>query len=164
LIHTDPGYDVPGNDLKLGEVSEWPYAIAKDGRKVDLSQIPARNSGLSRVLFLKDFAEPWCALVNPVSQLGMALRWNTNLMPYACMWQETGGVQDFPHFGKTYTTALEPSTCLFGHGLIEAIEKTQTQLTLQGGGTQTLELTATIFTDGRSVKHMFHDGEVEFGE
>lgn len=162
LVHTDGAYDVPGNDLRLGEVSEWPFAVSKAGRRVDLSRVPASDSGLSRVLFLKEFVEPWCALVNPTIRLGVALRWNADVMPYACMWQETGGVREFPHFGKSYTTALEPSTCLFGHGLIDAVENTRTQLTLRSGETRTLEIAATLFTDGRPVTNVGPEGGVEF--
>ena len=163
LIHTDAAYDVTGNDLRLGEVSEWPFAVSKAGRRVDLSRIPAQGSGFSRVIFLKDFERTWCALVNPGIPLGVALNWSLDVMPYMCVWQETGGVQDFPHFGKSYTTALEPSACLFGHGLIDAIEKTKTQVTLQSGETRRFQLTATLFSDGRGVRNVSPEGDVEFG-
>lgn len=162
LIHTDPFYDVRGNDLRLGEVSEWPFAISKAGKPINLSIVPAPDSGCSRVLFLKDFEEPWCALVNPTIPLGIALRWNGDLMKYLCMWQEAGGCRDFPHYGRTYTTALEPSACLFGHGLLSAIEKTHTQLTLSGGESRTLHLRAVLFECGREVNRVSLDGEIEF--
>jgi hypothetical protein len=142
-----------GLGQKLGEVSEWPYAIAKNGGRVDLSTIRAQNTGQSRVVFLKKFEQSWCALVN----------WDTSLMPFAYMWQETGGSQDSPHFGKSYTTGLEPSSSLFGHGLVEAIEKTHAQLTLQNGKTRIIQLIATMFADVRSVKNVHADGQVEFG-
>jgi hypothetical protein len=162
LIHTDPSYDVPGNDLLLGEVFAWPIARSKSGAHIDLSRIAQAGSGFSRVLFLKDFREPWCALVNPAIPLGVALRWNLDLMKYLCMWQETGGEKDFPHFGRTYTTALEPSSCLFGHGLIEAIQNTHTQLTLSGGESRTFRLKAILFEDRRRVVDIGPEGELEF--
>lgn len=162
LIHTDSAYDVPGNDLPLGEVFEWPFLRSKAGVRVDLSRIPAAGSGHSRVVFMSDFAEPWCALVNPTIPLGVALRWNGDLMKYLCLWQETGGERDFPHFGRTYTTALEPSITLFGHGLADAVQKTCTQLTLPAGESRTLHLESTVFTDRRPLTRVGPDGELEF--
>lgn len=162
VIHTDNTYDVSGNDLPLGEVFPWPFAMSKTGSKVDLSRIPPPGSGFSRVVFLKEFEQPWCALVNPVIPLGIALHWSADLMEYACLWQETGGVGDFPHFGKSYTTALEPSTCLFGHGLVDAVENTRTQLTLRAGETRTFQLTASLFADRRPVANVGSDGHVEY--
>jgi hypothetical protein len=162
LIHTDPSYDVAGNDLMLGQVFEWPFAVSKSGARVDLSKIPKPDSGFSRVLFLKDFEEPWCALVNPTIPLGIGFRWNGDLMKYMCFWQETGGARNFPHYGRTYATALEPSACLFGHGLLAAIEETRTQLTLSGGESRTLHLRAVLFQCGRAVERVGVDGEIEF--
>ena len=161
-IHPDPAYDVPGNDLAPGGVYSWPCAGSKAGPSIDLSLIPAPGSGRSRVAFLSDFAQPWCALVNPAIPLGVALRWNSDLMKYLCLWQETGGERDFPHFGRSYTTALEPSVTLFGHGLPDAVENTHTQLTLSGGESRTLRLALTVFEDGRPVSGVGEDGEVEF--
>jgi galactose mutarotase-like enzyme len=162
LIHTDDAYDVPGNDLPLGRIFEWPFARSKTGDCVDLSHVPAAGSGFSRVVFLKQFAEPWCAIANPTIPLGVALRWNGELMPHMCLWQETGGECGFPHFAKTYTTALEPATSLFGHGLLDAIENTRTQLTLQPGEARTLYLKAVLFEDCRSVQSVSAEGVVEF--
>jgi hypothetical protein len=162
LIHTDDSYDVPANDLPLGKVFEWPLVTARRGGRVDLSRIPAPGSGLSRLVFLEDFEQPWCAMVNPDIPLGVALRWNGELMRYMCLWQETGGHRDFPHFAKTYATALEPSTSLFGHGLLDAIENTHTQLTLPAGESRTLQLKAILFSDRRPLRTVTSDGELEF--
>jgi hypothetical protein len=162
LIHTDDTYDVPGNDLMLGGVFEWPFVKSRTGGCIDLSQIPAAGSGFSRVVFLKEFAEPWCAISNPLIPLGVAIRWTGELMPYMCLWQETGGERDFPHFARTYTTALEPATSLFGHSLVDAIERTRTQLTLQSGESRTLNLKAVLFEDSRQVQTVDADGIVGF--
>jgi hypothetical protein len=162
-IHPDPLYDAPGNDLTLGGEFSWPLAGSKAGPNVDLSRIPAAGSGHSRVVFMSDFEEPWCALVNPSIPLGVALRWNEDLMRYLCLWQETGGERNFPHFGRSYTTALEPSVTLFGHGLADAVENTSTHLTLAGGESRTLDLELTVFEDHRPVSNVSKGGELEFG-
>jgi hypothetical protein len=161
-VHPDPLYDAPGNDLTLGGEYSWPEAQTKAGARVNLSRIPAIGSGLSRVVFLSDFEQPWCALVNPSIPLGVALRWNADLMQYLCLWQETGGERNFPHFGKSYTTALEPSVTLFGHGLVDAVRNTRTQLTVSGGESRTLYLELTVFEDRRPVASVGEGGQVEF--
>jgi galactose mutarotase-like enzyme len=161
-VRPDPLYDVSGNDLTLGGKFSWPLAESKAGASVDLSRIPAHGSGHSRVVFLSDFEQPWCALVNPSIPLGVALRWNADLMKHLCVWQETGGERNFPHFGRSYTTALEPSVTLFGHGLTDAVENTRTQLTLAGGESRTLHLQLTVFEDRRPVSGVGEDGELEF--
>jgi len=161
-ILPDPLYDAPGNDLTLGGKFSWPLAGSKAGPSVDLSRVPPPGSGHSRVVFLTDFERPWCALVNPSIPLGVALRWNADLIQHLCLWQETGGERNFPHFGRSYTTALEPSVTLFGHGLVEAVENTRTQLTLAGGESRTLQIHLTVFEDRRRVAGVGEDGEVEF--
>jgi hypothetical protein len=161
-VRPDPRYDAPGNDLTLGGQYSWPVARTKAGASVDLSRIPAAGSGHSRVVFLSDFERPWCALVNPSIPLGIALRWNADLMQHLCLWQETGGERNFPHFGRSYTTALEPSVTLFGHGLVDAVENTRTQLTVSGGESRTLHLELTVFEDRRPVAGVGEDGQVEF--
>jgi hypothetical protein len=161
-IHVDPEYDVPGNDLQPGAISDWPFAISKDGSRVDLSRIPESGSGISRVVSLTNFEHAWCSLLNPSIPLGIALSWDSGVMPYMCLWQEAGGTSGFPHYGRSYTVALEPSSALFGHGLMAAIHETRTQLTLPAGASRTLHLKANLFQDARAVNGFDQFGEIIF--
>lgn len=161
-VTPDPAYDVAGNDLQPGTVSEWPFAISKNGTRVDLSRTPEPASGISRVVSLGNFEHAWCALHNPSIPLGIALCWDGGLMPYMCLWQEAGGTSGFPHYGLTYTTALEPSSAPFGHGLMAAIHESRTQLTLPPGAARTLHLKAVLFEDPRAVIGFNQTGEINF--
>lgn len=161
-VTPDPAYDVAGNDLQPGAISEWPFAISKDGNRVDLSRTPEPASGISRVVSLSNFEHAWCALHNPSIPLGIALCWDGELMPYMCLWQEAGGTLGFPHYGRTYTTALEPSSAPFGHGLLAAIHESRTQLTLLPGASRTLHLKAVLFENARGVNGFSQTGEVTF--
>jgi hypothetical protein len=129
-ILTDDGFKAAGNDLPLGATFEWPTGATRTGQPVDLSRAPAPGIGISRVVWLRDFTDGWYAIVNPTVPLGVHVRWNHELMPYACMWQEAGGATGFPHEGRAYALAIEPQTSYFGHGLPDAISRTRTQLTL----------------------------------
>ena len=68
----------------------------------------------------------------------------------------------FPFFGRSYTTALEPSAILFGHGLTDAIQNTHAQLTFSSGESRTLHLELTVFEDRRPVSRVGEVGELEF--
>jgi hypothetical protein len=159
-VESDDSYDVPGNDLPLGQVWAWPHVRDRDDKEVDLSRIPGPGSGHSRVLFLKDFEESWYALTNPALGLGVGMVWNGNLFPYACLWQETGGVQDYPWYGRAYVTAIEPNSSYPGQGLTTVMEKTGTQLTLAPGESRTLELKAVFYEGSRRVAHIDPAGNV----
>lgn len=159
-ILTDDGFTASGNDLPLGVSFEWPACATRDGVSIDLSTMPASGSGTSRVLWLQDFRDAWYAIVNRSLPLGVGVRWDREVMPYACMWQEAGGAREFPFFGQAYALAIEPQTSYFGHGLSDAIEKTKTAMTLAVGEARTLALTLVLFDEARAVQSIDMDGNV----
>jgi hypothetical protein len=159
-VESDDSYDVPGNDLPLGQTWPWPLVQNRDNNPVDLAHVPGPGTGHSRVLFMKDFSESWYALTNPVLGFGVGLVWNGQLFPYACLWQETGGVRDYPWYGRAYVTAIEPNSSYPGQGLTTVMRKTGTQLVLQPGESRTLELTAVFFQGDRRVARIDPEGKV----
>jgi hypothetical protein len=159
-VWSDDGYDVAGNDLPLGETWPWPLVRRRDGTAVDLSRLPAPASHLSRVLFLKDFAETWYAITNPRLGFGAGLVWDGSLFPYACLWQETGGVRDYPWYGRAYVTAIEPNSSYPGQGLAAVIRKTGTQMVLGPEESRTLNLKAVFYEGDERVARVDANGEV----
>jgi hypothetical protein len=160
LVETDDNYDVPGNDLPLGGTWPWPGVSDRRGGQVDLSHVPAPGSGHSRVLWLKDFSEAWYALTNPALGLGLGLAWDGDLFPYACFWQETGGVREYPFYGAAYVTAIEPNSSYPGHGLTTVMQKTATHLSLGPGESRALSLKAVFFESSRRVARIDRQGNV----
>lgn len=159
-VWSDDGYAVSGNDLPLGETWNWPSVEDRNGRVIDLSRLPGIGSRLSRVLFLKDFDEGWYAITNPTLGLGVALVWDKALFPYACLWQETGGVRDYPWYGRAYVVAVEPNSSYPGHGLTSVIEQTGTQLVLAAGESRTLTLKAVFYEGAGRVTRVDRTGKV----
>jgi hypothetical protein len=159
-VESDDSYAVPGNDLPLGRAWSWPFVEDLRGQTVDLSQVPGPGSGHSRVLFLKDFAEPWYALTNPALGMGVGVTWDSGLFPYACFWQETGGVRDYPWYGRAYATALEPNSSYPGQSLPVVMRKTGTQLVFQPGESRTLALTAVLYDGSRRVARIDPEGSI----
>lgn len=163
LIETDDGYAAPGNDLPLGQAGRWPAIANRRGEPVDLSRPPAPGSGHSRVLFLKDFENSWYAITNPVLGFGAGLVWDGRLFPYACFWQETGGVREYPFFGAAYVTAIEPNSSYPGQGLPAVIHKTGTHLVVGPGESRTVELKAVLYSGVRRVIRIDPHGNVWHG-
>ncbi len=160
LIESDDDYSVTGNDVPLGQTWRWPLIRNRRGDPLDLSRLPAPGSGHSRVLFLKDFEESWYALTNPTLGFGVGLVWNGDLFPYACFWQETGGVREYPFFGAAYVTAIEPNSSYPGHGLTAVMRETGTQLVLAPGQSRTLDLKAVLYSGSQRVTRVDPQGNV----
>jgi galactose mutarotase-like enzyme len=160
-VESDDSYDVPANDLPLGTSWSWPIARNSQGQEIDLSRVPPAGAGFSRLMFLKEFEEPWYALTNPQLELGIGLVWNKELFPYVCLYQETGGVTDYPWYGEAYAVMIEPNSSYPGQGLIAAMEKTGTELTFAPGESRTLELCAVFYEGSRRVARIAPDGTVQ---
>jgi galactose mutarotase-like enzyme len=144
-IESDDGYDVPGNDLPLGKAWNWPRVENRRGEPVDLSIMPPPSAGHSRVLYLKDFATSRYSLVNRALGLGLEMTWDGSVFPYANFWQETGGVVDYPFWGKAYVMAIEPSSSYPVQGLLTVMKSTQTHLTLAPGERRSAMVQARFF-------------------
>jgi hypothetical protein len=159
-VQSDDSYDPPGNDLPLGKTWDWPHVEDKSGNAIDLSRIPGPGSGHSRVLFLKDLEESWYALTNPALGMGVGIVWDGELFPYAVMWQETGGLRQYPFYGQAYVTAFEPNSSYPAQGLTTVIEKTGTQLVFAPGESRTLELKAVFYEGMHRVARIDPAGNV----
>jgi hypothetical protein len=159
-IESDDGYGVPSNDLPLGQTWAWPLVSDRQGQPVDLSRIPAPGAGVSRVLWLKDFREPWYAITNPALGMGVGLRWDGSLFPYAAFWQEIAGLRDYPWYGAAYVTAIEPNASYPAHGLTAVMQKNGTHLTVGPGESRTLSMVAVFYEGSGRVARIDSEGNV----
>jgi galactose mutarotase-like enzyme len=144
-VDSDDGYDVPGNDLPTGQTWPWPTAVDNRGNPVDLASMPPEGARHSRVLYLKDFDEARFSLTNRILGLGVEVKWDRSLFPYANFWQETGGERGYPFYGKAYVMAIEPSSSFPAQGLLEVMNKTQTHLTFSPGEEKTAVIVVRFF-------------------
>jgi len=159
-IETDDSYDVPGNDLPLGQTWAWPHVTNRQGQPVDLSRIPPPGDGHARVLWLKDFREAWYAITNPALGFGVGLAWDGGVFPYAAFWQETGGTRDHPWYGSAYVIAIEPNASYPAHGLTTVMRKTRTHLTVAPGESRSVNLVAVFYEGSQRVTKIDADGNV----
>lgn len=145
FIESDDGYDVPGNDLHMGQTWAWPEVTNRRGETVDLSKMPPPGARHSRVLYLKTFSDARFSLTNRAIGLGLEMTWDGSVLPYANFWQETGGERGYPFYGKAYVMAIEPSSSFPAQGLVTVMNKTKTHLTFGPGETKTVRIQVRFF-------------------
>ena len=126
----------------------WPNGTGIDGDTVDFSIVP--ESGTSSELFyLSGFGDTGSyEIMRPDVGTGMRVHWDAKTLPYLWYWQEFGGTQSWPWWGRNFNIGLEPNSSYPTSGLPEAVAN-GSALTLRPGETKTLWLEATIL-DGSS--------------
>ncbi len=154
----DAGMDGAAVDLQPGSVHTWPLTRDRHDRPIDLSVIPA--APIQRFGFLTDVAEGWYAVRNPARRLGVGLAWDRTIFPHLWFWQEIGGGEELPWYGRAAITALEPMTQWPAHGLAAAVAAGQARLLTPGQEVAT-SLTCVLFdADERAVTQVTADGIV----
>lgn len=128
----------PGAGLAPGERSGWPHARLADGGTIDLSVIP--DEPRSVLGYLTDFEAGEYTIANARLGLSVTLRWPIELFPHAWFWQELHGLDGFPWYGRMYTQAVEPGTTYPGQGIVRAVERGGSPLTLAAGETREARL------------------------
>jgi hypothetical protein len=88
--------------------------------------------------------------------------WDLAMMPCLWFWQEIGGGQGMPWYGRAAITALEPNVQWPSHGLAKAQEAGNARL-LQPGQVDSFKLTVALFkASERPVAGVALDGTVKF--
>lgn len=134
--------------LQPGRTTAWPHAVARDGTTVDLSAIPGPDARSHDWAYLTDFREGWVALRRPRDGLGVAMRWDTAVMPHLLAWQQYGGASGAPWFGRAYVLGLEPLSLL---PAAADAARGAPMLRLDGGDTLAFTMTVTPFLSDRPV-------------
>lgn len=164
-IWADDEYDVPRNPLTPNGRSAWPTA-ERDGATTDLSRLPAADEPRQLLAYLHKFTgdHGWYGLTNPELGLGVGLVWSTAVFPYAWFWQEFHGTTGFPWYQDAYVMAIEPFSSVPGQGLVKAMAKTGSQLTLAPGESITTELAAVFYRSTSGLQGIAPDGTVDIRE
>ena len=142
--------------------SQFKFPLVKNRRTQqleDITKIRDRTAKSVDVMFLKELTEGWYGITNKRKQIGFGMAWDKDLFKYLWMWQNYGGHDDYPWYGRAYTCALEPFTSYPPAGIGEAI-KNGTALYMQPGETIETELVAVAY-EGEGVKSISIDGAIE---
>ncbi len=118
-------HDVPissvGRRLKSNEEFTWPRAIGEDGAGIDFSKIPPKKTK-SEILYLHNLKDSTYSVNSPTVGLSVQVSWDKENLPYLWFWQEFGGANEYPWFGKHFNIGLEPFSSYPTNGLSEAVE------------------------------------------
>jgi hypothetical protein len=95
--------------LASGQRSTWPLAKRRDGRDVDLRDVPGSEEGSHDDVYLTDLDAGWVAVENPASGLVFRLDFDAALFRWLVSWQAYGGAHALPLSGS-YALGIEPWT------------------------------------------------------
>ena len=141
---TDPGEARWSFDA--GAAFPWPGEPALD-------RLPQYDEPRVLLGWLTDLAEPWAAIRNPELDLGVALRWNADLMPYAWLWQELHATEGYPWYRRAYVTAIEPSSTTTGG-------PQRVSLRLSGGAALEARIRLALCRGRSPIRSVDEDGNV----
>jgi len=81
-----------GNDqFAAGLEYEWPYAIDRKGRTVDLRTIPPPSEAIADFHYLPDVAEGWYAVTDTEKQVGFGMVFPISVLPHLWLFRTIGG-------------------------------------------------------------------------
>lgn len=154
-------HDEDGPDYRMGlhQVGRWPIIQDREGRPLDLRQIPAPAGRTMDNCYLSEFDEGWIAVSSTRLKVGFGLAWDPAVFRYTWVWQALGGGIGYPWYGRTYNMGIEPWTSFPCAGLNEAIRR-GTALQLGSGEHLSTWLTAAAFTGIDDVLSIQRDGTV----
>jgi hypothetical protein len=156
----EAGMEGDAVDLVPGSEHRWGSVTGRKGEAIDLSTIPA--APLQRLCYIEELAAGWAAIRNPANGLGAGLSWDLADFPKLWLWQEIGGGQGMPWYGRAAITALEPQSQTPSHGL-EAAIAAGTARRLPPHGRATARLVFTVFAATEEpVTGIDRDGNVSF--
>lgn len=133
----------------------WPLLCNRAGEEVDVATVGGPEDSIHDWLYLTDFDSGWVALRQPSGGLGVALAWDTAVMPYLLMWRNFGGAKGAPWFGRAYTLGLEPHS-----GAPARFDRATPKRWLDPAEPLEFTLTATLFPSHGPVRHVDRQGVV----
>ena len=110
-----------GRRVNSNEEFAWPKAIGEDGTPIDFSKIPPRKTK-SEILYLHNLKDSKYSVISPTIGLTVQVTWDGKNFPYLWFWQEFGGANEYPWFGKHFNIGLEPFSSYPTNGLAQAVE------------------------------------------
>jgi galactose mutarotase-like enzyme len=142
-VRADDGWRPGLLDLEPGGCGVWPMAPSPTG-PVDVSVVPDRP--VERFCFVDDLAEPWAALRDPVSGVGVGYAFDPAVFRHLWLWLQIGGAE-FPWYGRTSYVAIEPHSTGDDGGLADAIARDDA-LRVPARGQLATWLTIALFDAG----------------
>jgi hypothetical protein len=148
----------PAGRLQGETVFKWPFGIGIDGRRIDLSTIPERETIAEETIFLKGLQEGWYAITNPKLKVGFALSWDLEVYRYLWFWQNFN-LYDYPFYGREWNIALEPCTS-YPTNFAEQL-KNGTVARIKGNSSLEVRIAGIAYSGLTRVEKVTADGAVQ---
>jgi hypothetical protein len=148
----------PSGVLEPGMEFSWPK-IEHNNSTLDLSMVPGPDAGFSELIYLKELAAGWYAVLDAKEKIGIGLSWDLNIFPYLWFWCVYGKFPGYPWWDRVYCLALEPWSSI-PNNLNEAISSNR-QLKIKGGGSIITNMSATALHGYSTVSEIQIDGKVK---
>ncbi len=149
--------DGPDHRMGLHQKGQWPIIKDRDGKPMDLRQMPPKNIRTMDNCYLYGFKDGWISVQNGDKGVGFGLAWDAEVFRYVWMWQALGGGLGYPWYGRTYGMGIEPWSSYPCSGLNAAVAN-GTSRQLGPGATMTAWLTAVAFEGSPEVTKINRDG------
>lgn len=118
-IEATPDASLRGTRRVTEERFVWPTAVSPSGDSIDLSLLPPPGTP-TEMIYLHGFPHPgWYELQTPA--LCLRAEWDSRVMPYLWLWQESGATRGYPWYGRHWNLGLEPFSSYPTAGLAEAV-------------------------------------------
>ncbi len=124
--------------LPSGEVMAWPNIQLRSGERVDYSLIPPPESRTSDMAYLTELEQGIYTLYNRKLNLSARVLWDAEVFPSVWLWQEFGGIQDYPFYGRCYVMGVEPNMVPTSAGLSECAKKGMSAKLAAGASRETM--------------------------
>lgn len=89
---------------KMGDDVAWPWAVDKEGNRIDLSKVGDPCEKTMENLYTSKLSQRWCAAVNQSRMEAIGFTWEGDALQYLNVCTNYGGWRDY------YFIALEPVT------------------------------------------------------
>jgi galactose mutarotase-like enzyme len=126
--------------LRPGQREPWPYALLADGGRVDLREVPGRETASHDDVMLTDLDDGTVAVENPRLGRTFRLRFDESLFRWLIAWQPYGGAHAYP-LRDSYALGIEP--WISSGNLADAVASGEA-VVLAGGASLETTLTAEI--------------------
>lgn len=108
IISRDILYEEATARFAPGQRETFPLARTRDGRRIDLREIPGRAAHTHDDLYLTDLDGGWITVTNPRLGLTFSLHWDDQIFRWIIYWEVFGGADAPPFNGLPYALGIEP--------------------------------------------------------
>jgi len=114
-------FEMPGCEIEIlwmdknsrfnaGEKGNWPFLKDKNGTISDLRIVPAKRSGISEIINLKNIKDNFAILRNMEKGVEIKISFDKNIFKNILLWIVRNGDGKYPRYGNTNVVCILPKS------------------------------------------------------